>query len=154
MLDFPTSNYNSFTVICLWNRPKQGIHKLTMQKLHIVKCLFFIDFLLSLPYFHQCNAQNASELLQWGVWKFLSCTPNITLFLSLHFNRSKVASFAMLNLALIATLFTYTLAGLVRSGLTYDRPWTWLWLFLLASMKLRLFGTYLSGFIHPKATHF
>ena len=151
---FSTSNFNYFTVICLWNRPKQGMYKWTMQSLHIKTCIFLLDFLLSLPYFHQCNAHNALDLLWWVVWRSLYFPPNTTLFLIIPFNISKFASLTMLHLALNAALFTDTLAEVVRSGLTYDFPKTWLWLFLLASMNLRLFDPYLSGLIHPRVTHF
>ena len=151
---FPTSDFNSFTVICLWYISKQGIHKWTMQSLHITTCLFLLDFLLSLPYFHRCNSHNTSYLLWWGVWRSLYCPPNTTLFLRLPFNRSKVVSLTLLHISLIVTLFVDTSAGVVQSGLTYYRPQTWLYFFLLASMRLRLFGPYLSGIVHPKATHF
>ena len=153
MSDFPTYNFNPFTVICLWNRSKQWMHKWTTQSLHITTCIFFLDFLLSLPYFHRCNAHNALELLQWGVWRSLSCPLNTTLFLISPFKRSKVASLTLLHLAIIVTFLTDTSVGVVRSGIRYDQPRTWLCFFLLDSMKLRLFGTYLYGFIHPKATH-
>ena len=153
MSDFPTSNFNPFTVICLWNRSKQGIHKWTMQSLNIATYIFSLDFLLSLPYFHQYNAHNASELLWWGVWRILSCPLNTTLFLSLPIDRYKFSSLTLLHLSLLVTLFTDTSAGVVQSGLTYDRPQTWLCLFLLASMKLRLFVPYLFGIIHTKSTH-
>ena len=136
------------------DRSKQGMHKWTMQSLHVKTCLLLLDFLVSLPHFHQCNAHNASELLRWGVWRSLSCAPNTTLVISLTFNRSKVSLLTLLHLAFIATVFTDTLAGVVRSEITYHYPQIWLWFSLLASMKLRLFGPYLSGLIHPKATHF
>ena len=154
MSDFPTSNFNSFTVICLCNRSKQERQKWNIQLLHITTCLLFLDFLLSLPYFHQWNTHNTSEMLQRGVWQSLSCPPNTTMFLSLTFNRSKVGSLTLLHISIISTLFTDPSAGVVRSGLTYDWPRTLIYLFPIASMKLRIFGPYLSGIIHPKATHF
>ena len=154
MSDFPNSNFNSFTVIFFFNRSKQGMKKWTIQSLHIPTFLLFSDFLLSLPYFHRLNAHNASDLLRWGVCRSLYLPPNTTLFISLPFNRSQVASLTLLHLSLIETLFTDTLAGVVRSGLTYYWPRIWLCFFLLASTKSQLFGPYLSGLIHYKATHF
>ena len=155
MIDCPTFAFNCLNVIGVWNRLKQGTHKWTRQSLHLTTCLFFLEFLFSLPYFHRCNAHNDSFVLGRGVCWRLYLPPKTNRWQRLPFSGSKAVSFTLWHLIRVEVLFLSIgmEVGVILSGVNV-RPRKVECFFRLASKKFWLFGPYFSGLIHPSATHF